>query len=558
MGGRIQPKGTVHVGQERTLAQRASTQQAFAGFDAGGPLGMSAIEYVPRASKAGELQIERLDYFLQPTSNELSISDDGLVSSYGIFGAPGCGKTHLMMYLLNQVLQIAADAPSQKFGALILDPKSALIEDVERMVKAAGRKDLVVLNTERLNLARQTNANAGVNVVDVDLDAYELGLQLVMAAQASGTGTSDPYWMLAWGNLFGAALELLRLDGETITLNTLLEETITLDTSVAEPKRRIEVRADRMRQELATLASDADRHDALKAMAELDNFQRMKAENAETVQSIIISAYSNFQRSKYLCYSVEKPDVFRCRPDESVDSAERSMGDKPRSLYDSIIEDGRIVLVSFSPSDPMMARTLCTLVKNLFQRSVLGRQDRWISGRITNYERPLVIAADEYSQVACELQGKPVGDGDFFSQSRQHGCMGLLATQSVNNLQASPLKDNWKAVFSNFGAKIFMRAADNETAEEAVKLAGKSEHYVTGEGSSRSKDGLSTSRQKELRERDNLPSMVLTQILAKGDGALLGSLDGMASSPRMHLLRVPREYRTVSAADRQGWAGAEQ
>ena len=539
MGSRIQPRGTVHLGQERTLAQHVSSQPAFAGFDAGGPLGMSSIEYVPRTAKAGELEIERLEYSLQPTTRELAITDDGLVASYGIFGAPGCGKTHLMMYLLNQVLQIAADTPAQKFGALVLDPKSALIEDVERMVKAAGReKDLVVLNTERLNLERQTNPHAGVNVVDVDLDPYELGLQLVMAAQASGTGTSDPYWMLAWGNIFGAALELLRIDGETITLNKLLDETITLDTSLAEPRRRIEVRADRMRQELATFSSDADRHDALKAIAELDNFRRMKEENAETVQSIIISAYSSFQRSKYLCYSEENPDA--------------------RSLYDSIIEDGRIVLVSFSPRDPMMARTLCTLVKNLFQRSVLGRYERWISKRLTNYERPLVIAADEYSQVACELQGKPVGDGDFFSQSRQHGCMGLLATQSVNNLQASPLKENWKAVFSNFGAKIFMRAADNETAEEAVKLAGKSEHYVTGEGTSRSKDGLSTSRQKELRERDNLPSMVLTQVLAKGDGVALGSLDGMATSPRMHLLRVPRDYRTVSAADRQGWTRAEQ
>jgi hypothetical protein len=527
------------MGQERKLVQRATSRPAFAGFDAGGPAGMTAIEYIPRTSRPGELEVERLDYALESTTNELAITDDGLVASYGIFGAPGCGKTHLMMYLLHQGLQIASDEPSQKFGALILDPKSALIEDVERMVKSAGRdRDLVVLNTERLNLGRRDDANAGVNVIDVDLDAYELGLQLVMAAQASGTGTSDPYWMLAWGNIFGAALELLRIDGETLTLNKLLEETITLDTSVAEPKRKIEVRADRMRQEIATLTSEADRHDAMKAIAELENFRRMKDENAETVQSIIISAYSSFQRSKYLCYSVEKPAA--------------------RSLYDSIIEDGRIVLVSFSPSDPMMARTLCTLVKNLFQRSVLGRYERWLSKRIENYERPLVIAADEYSQVACELQGKPVGDGDFFSQARQHGCMGLLATQSVNNLQASPLKENWKAVFSNFGAKVFMRAADNETAEEAVKLAGKSEHYVTGEGTSRSKDGLSTSRQKELRERDNLPSMVLTQILAKGDGVILGSLDGMATSPKMHLLRVPRDYRAVAAADRKGWRHAEQ
>lgn len=522
MSRRIQPRGSVHVGQERKLIQRTATSPAQSGWDAGRPVGMTRIEYVPRTSRPGELEVQRLEYALQSTTTELAITDDGLVASYGIFGAPGAGKTHLLMHMLRQVLQISAGQPSQKFGALILDPKSALIEDVEAMVRAAGREgDLLVLNTERLN-----RTGIGVNIVDVSLDSYELGVQLVMAAQASGTGTSDPYWMLAWGNIFGAALELLRIDNEVITLNKLLEETITFDTSLSEPRRPIELRAERMRRELETFESPADRKDALKAMSELENFRRMKDENAETVQSIIISAYSNFQRSKYQCYSA-------------------AAATHP-ALYDSILEEGRIVLVSFSPADPIMARTLCTLVKNLFQRTVLSRE----VGSET--ERPLVLAADEYSQVACELQGKPLGDGDFFSQSRQFGCMGLLATQSVNSLQASSLKENWKAVFSNFGAKIFMRAADNETAEEAVKLAGKSEYYVVGEGTSRSKDGLSTSRQKELRERDNLPAMVLTQILAKGDGVILGSLDGTTTSPTMRLMRVPATYNSVAPTDRKG------
>src|SRR6185436_375489 len=233
MSKRIQPRGSLHVGQERTLIQRSARRPSYAAYDGGRPVGMTQIEYNPRSSRPGELEIERLDYALQATSNDLAITGDGLVASYGIFGAPGCGKTHLLMYLLHQVLQVASEQPSQKFGALILDPKSALIEDVADMVRAAGREqDLVVLNTDRLNREK-----SGLNVVDVDLDAYELGLQLVMAAQASGTGTSDPYWMLAWGNIFGAALELLRIDREPITLNKLLEETITLDTSVSEPKR---------------------------------------------------------------------------------------------------------------------------------------------------------------------------------------------------------------------------------------------------------------------------------------------------------------------------------
>jgi len=526
---RIRPQGEVQLGQEANLVQRpARASGAGAFFDAGTPMGLPEVEYAPRLAPSGQLSAQRLDYSLEPGMQRLAISGDGLVTSYGIFGAPGSGKTHLLMYLMHQVLQIARDNQNQKFGALILDPKAALVDDVRAMVEASGRgDDLRVLNTKLLN-----DANEGVNVIDVDLDAYELGAQLVMAAQAAGTATSDPYWMLAWGNIFGAALELLRIDGEPRSLATLLEETITFDTSLAEPKRRIEVRADRMRREIASYPADEQR-DALKAIGEIENFSRMKGENAETVQSIIIAAYSNFQRSKYLCYSKVQPGSI--------------------SLYDDIIENGRIVLVSFAPEEPAMAKTACTLVKNLFQRSVLGRLDRWVAKRIRNYERPLVIAADEYSQVACELQGKPVGDGDFFSQSRQHGCMGILATQSVNQLQSSSLKENWKAVFSNLGAKVFMRVADNETAEQAVKLAGESEYYVTSEGTSRGKEGLSSSTQKDLRERKNLPTMVLTQVLKKGEAVVLGSLDGGATLPAMRFLKVPAVYRDVGPSDRKGW-----
>ena len=182
-----------------------------------------------------------------------------------------------------------------------------------------------------------------------------------------------------------------------------------------------------------------------------------------------------------------------------------------------------IILVSLSPAEPAVAKTLCTLVKCLFQRAVLSRLD----GPLKSCRRPLIIACDEYGEVASEVPGQ-IGDGDFFSQARQFGCMGLLATQSVNVLQASSLKDAWRSVFSTFGAKIFMRVVDNETAEEATKVSGEYDWYKTSVGTSHSKDGLSSSIQKDLIERKSLPTAVLTQVFARGDAAILGSLDGSA------------------------------
>jgi hypothetical protein len=118
--------------------------------------------------------------------------------SYGIFGAPGSGKTFLMLRLLRQILALQAEDPDRRFGALILDPKAALIEDVREVVQAVGRSDdLVVLNAESLAAADEY-----VNVIDCDLDAYELARALVLAAQSAGVAASEPYWFGAWQNLF--------------------------------------------------------------------------------------------------------------------------------------------------------------------------------------------------------------------------------------------------------------------------------------------------------------------------------------------------------------------
>jgi type IV secretory pathway TraG/TraD family ATPase VirD4 len=149
-----------------------------------------------------------------------------------------------------------------------------------------------------------------------------------------------------------------------------------------------------------------------------------------------------------------------------------------------------------------------------------------------------MLACDEYGEIASEVPGQPMGDGHFFSLAREFGCMGLIATQSVNRLQSSSLKDAWRDVFSNFNAKIFMAARDNETAKEASELAGQTTWYLASDGTSRSKDGLSSSRQRELREQTSLPTRVLTHVLQRGQAVVIGTLDGLTAST--YFLQVPK------------------
>jgi hypothetical protein len=175
----------------------------------------------------------------------------------------------------------------------------------------------------------------------------------------------------------------------------------------------------------------------------------------------------------------------------------------------------------------------------LFQRAVLAREQLLNAKTITNAVRPVVIACDEYSEIASEVPGQSMGDGQFLALARQYGCMALFATQSVNVLEASSLKESWKSVFSNFAAKIYMRLADNDTAEEATKLAGESDWRVVNQGSNIGGQGHGASTQHDLRERKNLPSTILTQVLKVGEGVVIGALDGGATSPGTRFLKVP-------------------
>jgi type IV secretory pathway TraG/TraD family ATPase VirD4 len=333
--------------------------------------------------------------------------------------------------------------------------------------------------------------------------------------------------MLAWSNLFGATTYLLsQKENYRITINDLMNTILTTESGTKE--RRIQSIARSVKENIAENLSENDQQDLLSAVSQIETFFRQDGENVATIDAMIINALSPFQRSKYLCFS-DKISVgyAKTRP----------------NFYDQIIDEGKIVLVSMSPGEPAMSKTVCTLVKCLFQRSVLSRLERVRRKKLKNFKRPLILACDEYAQVASELPGQNMGDGDFFSQSRQNGCMGLLVTQSVNVLQATSLKESWKSIFSNFGAKIFLRLADNETAEEAVKLAGEYDWYISSEGMSRSKDGLSTSSQKEMRERKTLPSYILTQIFEKGDAVILGSLNGSSGESNVRFVHVKKGFK---------------
>jgi hypothetical protein len=179
---RIEPRGRVQIGTCLELEQFAPTDAQAAPFlyaiglpDDGS---IPPIESSLPFAGGGALPVQELQYRFRDVEGELFLENRGLTSSYGIFGAPGSGKTYLMLHMLRQLFSLEQNDAERRFGALILDPKAALIEDVRAIVAAVGRADdLAVVNAA--DLERRNNA---VNVIDCDLDAYELARALVLAA----------------------------------------------------------------------------------------------------------------------------------------------------------------------------------------------------------------------------------------------------------------------------------------------------------------------------------------------------------------------------------------
>jgi hypothetical protein len=512
-----------------------------------------------RTYRSGEVNTlgTLLESKLEETRRELFIENAGLTTSFGIFGAPGSGKTVLLMHLLKQVLAHKAKDKKERYGALILDPKAALRKDVMKIAKEVGRlEDLRIINTMNLN-----GQGRGVNVIDCAIDPYELGAILVLAGRSAGIDASDPFWFQEWTNLFAASLSVLRvveeLKGEAqrrpVTLRKLLDAIFEEHQEKApdgKPERVIQRLARALTERLDQLSGDEAQALARRLKVTPEELRRDVGIDLQTlrrfyrsvegkddvgvIEAFITKAFGMFRRARLHCYSDDTPR----QPDQPP-------------FYEDIIENGRIVLVSISPSEPVLAKTLCTLIKCLFQRTVLARRELLSGGVITNTVRPLLMACDEYSEIASEVAGQSMGDGQFLALAREYGCMAILATQSVNVLEASSLKDTWRSVFSNFAAKIYMRLVDNETAEAASKLAGESDWEMLSRGISNSKDGTNLSQQRDVRERKNLPTTVLTHVLRQGQAVVIGSLDGGVTVPGTYYLCVKPKDLASSPPDRE-------
>ncbi len=530
---KIDVRGKVKLGQVQKLVLHLEEEQKQKViFSPGGPKEIPPqVERLSWESIKDGIERKGYTYSFEPTEERAHIINDGLTQSYGIFGKPGCGKTFLLKQMLGQLLEYPrkedieelkkpengghkdANFQDYKFGGLILDPKAALLDDIRNAMADAGRENALIV----INIEDMIKNNQPENIIDSFLEPRALGKALGIAAQSAGITSREPSWMNELSVLFGAVLHVLSVIYKAVpTLRDMVENLMTtVNTTEGSnaapnliPKIQYEMDSEETKKLLSSKSAD-EIHDFEISKGIISRFLHHDPRNQAILKSFIDQSYSQFMYSRYNCFSKE------------ISKASERV-----NLYDRAIEDGKIILVSVSKSDLDISKTLCTLMKVLFQQAVITRLDRYNDDELKNYKRPLFFIADEFSDVATEIEGSSMGDSSFFSLMRQFGCLGIIATQSVHLLRTSSLGERWKAIYSTLAAKIFMTLSDVETAEEASNLVGESEVRFKTIGRHFNHEGVTRDENLDLRDKKDLPVKILTQRLKQGEAAVVGTLDG--------------------------------
>ena len=109
-----------------------------------------------------------------------------------------------------------------------------------------------------------------------------------------------------------------------------------------------------------------------------------------------------------------------------------------------LIKQGKIGAFNFPIAmNPGLARALGTMLKQDFQRAVLGRVHQ-MDRDAARSRRPILFVCDEYQAFATTGDNEASGAEKFFSLARQARCIPLVATQSISSLHSALTGESWR------------------------------------------------------------------------------------------------------------------
>jgi hypothetical protein len=444
----------------------------------------------------------------------LVVPERGLYTGVLIVGAIGTGKSSACMYpYVEQLLAYRAGDPARKVAGLVLEVKGDFCHRVREILKQHGREaDYVEVSLE---------SGFRYNPLYNQLDAYALAYGIAtLMTNLFGRG-KEPFWQQASTNLVKFVILLHQTLDDYVTLFQVYVCVINPDRlrdKIAEGDRRFKAQTRRIavdrrahsRSDVLTawnwfdeggaeswthwaqeiqesLAAndipcrvydappppdEADRLSKFEAVKRWfsDDWMRIESKLRTSIVegvSVFLSLFDDNPRVKYTF----------CPPKDTYDPVRNADGSHgmPLPPLADLIEQGKVVALNFPTAmNPGLARALGTMLKQDFQRAVLGRIQK-VTNQPSDPQRAVAFVCDEYQSFATTGENEPSGDEKFFSLARQARCIPIVATQSISSLRSTLSGESWRTLLQGLRTKVFLALSDDFSAQMAADLCGRIE-----------------------------------------------------------------------------------
>ena len=461
----------------------------------------------------------------------LAVQRHGLYAGTAVFGAVGSGKTSCCMYpFAKQVLGWHADEAELRPGGLVLEVKGDFCHQVRQILREHGRADDYI----ELSL----DGSWCYNPLECDLDPYSLAYQIAsLLNQLFGKG-KEPFWQQAYTNLVKFVILLFRVSDGYVTLQDVYRTALddeALKRKIEDARRQLDFVAEvrlgieAYKTHEPTLPDRTWEYDEQtgewyvpgdRELVEILEERKIKfkvvepdpADSAQRQLQTVVTWYrhdwgqldarlrSSITEGVSVFLSLfDQPDVADvfCPPKDvySKQAPHRQRWALPPVA--EAIEEGKVLALNLPVgANPALGRAIGVMLKQDFQRSVLGRIPRMAK----EPERPwrdVAFICDEYQHFATVGESDPGGDEKFFSLSRQAKLVALVATQSISSLRSSLPGESWRTLLQTFRTRIFLTLSDESSCKQASEACGQverlKEQYSISE-SSQSGVGLLSGR----------------------------------------------------------------
>lgn len=371
----------------------------------------------------------------------ISIPERGLHGGILISGSIGSGKTQgTILPYLRQLLNNQKISPS----LLAIDPKGTFLKESLKIISESPFKD----NVLRLSLDGNVSINPIYCEKPLKNGRFIKLAEMVRAASVNflGRSSDSPFWEFSANTLIRNAIVYCSAKYDYFTL---------LDFYRTLVKASEEDLAEDLKNALENKFFDEEEKFNIERAIEYFKFEYSRMEERVrtgilSTSTVFINQLQEFRASRIFCPLQSNLTI-------------KSMND--------IVDQGTLLL--FDVQQPGLARSMGTLVKLMYQQSILDRANNPERFSVT---RNSILLIDEYQDVVTCGGGGTLGDDSFGAKARESKAVIIVATQSFSSLMNSV--GNQRAaleLLQTFRTKIACHSSDLETINHFKDLRGQDE-----------------------------------------------------------------------------------